>query len=142
MLEGFPLVSRFAIPFGDIDMLQHVNNVAYVRWCETMRMEYFARTVGEIRLERAMIQANLMFTYERELRYRERIAVGVKNSRVGTKLLDLSYEIWSPDAQQRCALGSTTVVAYDFLGHKTIVIPDAWRSAIAAFEAGPQQSFL
>jgi acyl-CoA thioester hydrolase len=141
MLEGFPLISRFTIPFGDVDMFQHVNNVAYVRWCETIRMEYFARTVGEIRLESAMIQANLIFTYERELRYRERIAIGVRNSRIGTKSLDLSYEIWSVDAERRAAHGSTTVVAYDFVERKTIVVPDAWREAIAAFDAGPQQNF-
>ncbi|MHB8357099.1 MAG: acyl-CoA thioesterase, partial [Vulcanimicrobiaceae bacterium] len=39
MLEGFPLTTRFSIPFADIDMMQHVNNVAYIRWAETMRAE-------------------------------------------------------------------------------------------------------
>ena len=45
MLEGFPLISRFTVPFADIDMMQHVNNVAYIRWAEMMRSEYFARVM-------------------------------------------------------------------------------------------------
>ena len=96
MLEGFPLVTRFTIPFSDIDMLQHVNNLAYIRWCETVRTEYFATVMrSDITSERGMIQANINFTYERQLKFRESIAVGVRVSRLGTKSLDFSYEIWS-----------------------------------------------
>jgi acyl-CoA thioester hydrolase len=142
MLEGFPLVSYFTIPFADIDMLQHVNNVAYVRWCEMARTEYFARVLGDINSECGMIQANIHFTYERELHYRESIAIGVKISRIGNKSLDFAYEIWSVTGTYIAAHGTTTVVAYDFTNKKTIRIPDSWRGAIAEFEAGPQQSFI
>jgi acyl-CoA thioester hydrolase len=141
MLEGFPLVSRFTIPFADIDMLQHVNNVAYVRWCEMMRTEYFARVLGDIDSELGMIQANISFNYERELHYREEIEIGVRVSRVGNKSMDFSYEVWGVANGRRSAYGSTTVVAFDFVHHKTIAIPDNWRNAIAAFEAGPQRRF-
>ena len=142
MLEGFPLVTHFTIPFSDIDMLQHVNNVAYIRWCETARTEYFARVMrSDITRERGMIQANINFTYERQLKYREAIAIGVRVSRLGTKSMDFGYEMWSETHGHRAAHGMTTVVAFDFTTHSTIVIPDEWRKAIDAFEAGPQQTF-
>lgn len=143
MLEGFPLVSRFTVPFADVDMMQHVNNVAYIRWCEMLRAEYFAQVMrGSINGERGMIQANINFTYERELHYREAIAIGIKISRLGTKSWDFAYEIWSARENARAAHGTTTVVAYDFIHHLTIAIPDEWRTAIAAFEAGPQREFV
>jgi acyl-CoA thioester hydrolase len=142
MLEGFPLVCRFTIPFSDVDMMQHVNNVAYIRWCEMMRAEHFARVMNEpINGHRGMIQANIMFTYERELRYREEIAIGVRVSRMGTKSWDYAYEIWSITNDRRAAHGHTTVVAFDFESHASIPIPQEWRAAIDAFEAGPQQTF-
>ena len=142
MLEGFPLVSRFTIPFSDVDMMQHVNNVAYIRWCEMLRAEYFARVMQTpINGERGMIQANINFTYERELHYREQIAIGVKIWRVGTKSWDFAYEIWSETYERRAAFGTTTVVAYDFVAHRSIPIPEQWRVAIAAYEKGPQQAF-
>ncbi|MEO9170077.1 MAG: thioesterase family protein [Candidatus Baltobacteraceae bacterium] len=142
MLEGFPLISRFTIPFSDIDMMQHVNNVAYIRWCEMLRAEYFARVMQvPINSERGMIQATINFKYERELHYRESIAIGIKISRLGTKSWDFAYEIWSESYDRRAAHGTTTVVAYDFVNHATIPIPEQWRAAIAEYEAGPQQIF-
>ena len=143
MLEGFPLISRFTIPFADVDMMQHVNNVAYIRWCEMMRAEYFARVMKTpINGTMGMIQATINFTYERELQYREQIAIGVKISRVGTKSWDFYYEIWSETHNRRAANGVTTVVAYDFEHRTSISVPEQWRNAIAEFEAGPQQLFV
>jgi len=142
MLEGYPLVSQFTVPFADVDMMQHVNNVAYIRWCEMMRAEYFAQVMNEpINGERGIIQANIHFTYERQLRYREKIAIGIRIPRIGTKSWDFEYEIWSETQNHRAAHGTTTVVAYDFITQKTIAVPQEWRGAIAAYEAGPQRFF-
>lgn len=142
MLDGYPLVSRFTVPFADIDMMQHANNVAYIRWAEMMRAEYFARVMGvPINGDHGMIQATIAFTYERQLKYRESIAVGCRIPRIGTKSFDFEYEIWSETHDHRAAHGITTVVAYDFVARTTIVVPDAWRKAIAQYEAGPQNFF-
>ncbi len=142
MLERFPLVSRFTVPFADIDMMQHANNVAYIRWCEMMRSEYFAQVMDvPINGDRGIIQASIHFTYERQLRYREKIAIGCRVSRIGTKSWDFEYEIWSETHGRRAAHGITTVVAYDFIEQRSIVIPQGWRDAIAAYEAGPQHTF-
>ena len=143
MLDGFPLVSRFTIPFADIDMMQHANNVAYIRWAEMMRSEYFAQVMQEpINGRHGIIQATIDFTYERQLHYRESIAVGCRIARIGTKSWDFAYEIWSETYGHRAASGITTVVAYDFVAQQSIAIPRSWRDAIAAYEAGPQRSFV
>jgi acyl-CoA thioester hydrolase len=143
MLDGFPLVSRFTVPFADIDMMQHVNNVAYIRWAEMMRSEYFAQAIGEpINGERGIIQATIDFTYERQLHYREKIAIGCRISRIGTKSWDFEYEIWSETERHRAARGVTTVVAFDFVAQASIVVPQSWRDAIGAYQAGPQRFFV
>src|SRR5215472_10521255 len=111
MLEGYPLVSQFTVPFSDVDMMQHVNNVAYIRWCEMMRAEHFAQVMKvPINGEHGMIQANINFTYEHELKYRDEIVIGIRVSRMGTKSWDYAYEIWSVTANARAAHGTTTVV--------------------------------
>ena len=139
MLDDFRLIMRFAVPFGDVDMMQHVNNVAYVRWAETMRGEYFARVMGEdINSSKGMIQASINFTYERQLSYRERIAIGIRVPRIGTKSWDFTYQIWSEDHNHSAAQGLTTMVAFNFVENRTIEVPGSWRETIAKFEAGPQ----
>jgi acyl-CoA thioester hydrolase len=143
MLDAFPLISRFTVPFADIDMMQHVNNVAYIRWAEMMRSEYFAQVMNEpINGERGIIQVTIDFTYERQLHYRERIAVGCRISRIGTKSWDFEYEIWSETHDHRAARSITTVVAFDFVSQTSIPIPQTWRDAIAAYERGPQRFFV
>ena len=142
MLEGFNLITRFTVSFSDIDMLQHVNNIAYIRWMELVRTEYFARVLGaDITSDRGMIQANINFQYEKQIVHREAVAVGVRVSRIGTKSFDFSYEIWSETHQHRCAHGTTAIVAYDFVKHQSIAVPDEWRTLIDAFEQGPQIEF-
>jgi acyl-CoA thioester hydrolase len=142
MLEDFPLVSRFQVPFADVDMLRHVNNVAYIRWAETMRAEYFAQVMrSDIYSAHGMIQATINFTYERQLSYREQLAVGCKIPRIGTKSFDFYYEIWSATHGLRAAHGVTTVVAFDFVENASVPVPQAWRDAIAAYEGGPQRIY-
>jgi acyl-CoA thioester hydrolase len=142
MLETFPLIMRFSVPFADVDMMQHVNNVAYIRWLETLRAEYFAQVMRTpINGENGMIQATINFTYERQLSYREEIAVGCRVPRIGTKSFDFYYEVWSRTEGQRAAHGITTMVAFDFNANRTIAVPQSWRDAIAAYETGGQRIY-
>lgn len=142
MLEGFPLISRFSVPFADVDMMRHVNNVAYIRWAEMMRAEYFAQVMRTpINGDHGMIQATINFTYERQLVYREQIAVGIKIPRIGNKSFDFLYEVWSETYSHRAAHGITTMVAFDFQANQTIAVPAAWREAIAAYESGGQRIY-
>lgn len=142
MLEDFPLLARFSVPFADVDMMRHVNNVAYIRWAETMRAEYFAQVMRTpINGDHGMIQATINFTYERQLEYREAIAVGVKIPRIGTKSFDFYYEVWSEAQGKRAAYGITTMVAFDFQGNQTIAVPLEWRDAISEYERGPQRIY-
>lgn len=142
MLEGYPLISRFSVPFADVDMMRHVNNVAYIRWTETLRSEYFAQVMKTpINGDRGMIQASISFTYERQLLYREQIAIGCRIPRIGNKSFDFEYEIWSETENRRAAHGTTTMVAFDFVHDRTIVVPQEWRDAIAEYESGPQRIY-
>ena len=142
MLEDFPLISPFSVPFADVDMMRHVNNVAYIRWTETMRSEYFAQVMKvPINGDHGMIQATINFTYERQLLYREQISIGCKIPRIGTKSFDFYYEIWSETAGHRAAYGITTMVAFDFINNRTIAVPQSWREAIAEYESAGQRIY-
>jgi len=40
-LENFPIVIYRQVQWGEMDAANHVNNVIYLRWSETARLEYF-----------------------------------------------------------------------------------------------------
>ncbi|MDQ2857544.1 MAG: acyl-CoA thioesterase [Candidatus Eremiobacteraeota bacterium] len=129
------MVDRFRVGFADVDMLRHVNNTAYLRWVEQMRTEYLAEVFRErIGGPRGMILARTEIVYERPIAYRENVAVGTRVSRMGTKSFAFSHEVWSDDSGLRCARIETTLVAIDYETGETIVVPDAWRESVAAYE--------
>ena len=134
-LTDFRSIARFPVPFCDIDMMQHANNVAYCVWAETARCVYFDEVLGEgVSGARGIILAKLEIHYERQLEYRERVAVGCRVSRMGNKSFDFLCEMWSEDSGLRSAVCIATVVAYDYEAKQSIAIPEAWREKIAAHE--------
>lgn len=135
VLDKFSSITRFRVPFCDIDMLQHVNNAAYVVWAETARCLYFDEVLGEsLTGANSIILAKLDINYERTLEYREQIAIGCRVTRIGNKSFDFLCEIWSETAGQRAASCNSTMVAFDYESKTSIVIPQKWRELIAAHE--------
>jgi acyl-CoA thioester hydrolase len=137
-LSDFRSITRFRVPFCDIDMLQHVNNAAYVVWAETARCVYFDEVLGErLSGNSGIILAKLEITYERPLEYREHVAVGCRVTRIGNKSYELLTEFWSDDSAQRAAVCTAILVAYDYQTKTTIPIPQEWRDRITAHELIP-----
>src|SRR5476651_2022620 len=107
-LSDFRCITRFRVPFCDVVMLQHVNNVSYAVWAETIRCMYFAEVLKEsLSSANGIIMARLELDYEEPLDYREEVAVGCRISRMGRKSFDFTYEIWSETRQQRADRKST-----------------------------------
>jgi acyl-CoA thioester hydrolase len=134
-LADFRCITRFRVPYCDMDMLQHVNHASYIVWVETARCVYFDEVLQEpINGANGMILAKLQFEYDLPLDYREEVAVGCRIARLGRKSFDFAYEIWSETRQLRAAHGSSTMVAYDYQAQTSIVVPERWREQIAAYE--------
>ena len=102
MLEDFRLVHRFRVPFADVDMMRHVNNVAYATWAETLRTEYFGDVLEErIGGSRGIILAKTEIVYEKPIAYRENVAVGGRVGTIGGKSFAFASEVWSVDRNER-----------------------------------------
>ncbi len=134
-LSDFRFVQRFPVAFDDVDMMQHVNNVAYFIWTQTARCDYFVEVLKQpITAKSSIIIARHELDYEAPLDFREQVAVGCRVSRIGRKSLDLTYEIWSESRNVRSAFGHSTAVAYNYETRQSMEVPQAWREAITKYE--------
>lgn len=134
-MSDFRCTMRFRVPFGNVDMMQHVNHAAYIVWAETVRCTYFGEVLRDLlNGSKGNILARLTFDYEQPLDFREEVAIGCRISRMGRKSFDFIYEVWSETRQVRAARGLTTMVAFDYEAKTSIVVPERWREIITAYE--------
>ncbi len=141
MLENFRETMEFEVPYGDVDMMQHVNHAKYLVWAETLRCRLFDDLLNaRDRGPQGIILLKMELTYEAQLRWRDRVAAGVRFGRLGNKSFTLDYEVWDVARNIRACRGMTTQVAYDYVHERSIVIPDAWRKIIRASEPWVQES--
>jgi len=134
-LNEFRSITRFRVPFCDIDMLQHANNAAYAVWAETARCMYFEDVLHEpLNGTSGMVVAKLEISYDQALTYLEHVAIGARVTRIGRKSFDFVFEFWSEDTNLRAARCHTTLVAFNFQTKQSVPIPDEWHGLIAAHE--------
>jgi acyl-CoA thioester hydrolase len=145
LLAGFPVVTEISVLWGDEDSFSHVNNVAYLRWCETARVEYLRR----IDLFPEMppqglgpILASVTCHYRRPLKYPDKVAVGTRVTAIGNSSFRMEHRIVSRCLRDVVAEADSAMVTVDYSTGKPQRVPDEIRQAIARLEqlrVGPQK---
>jgi acyl-CoA thioester hydrolase len=137
LLEGFTVITELPILWGDEDSFAHVNNVAYLRWCETGRVEYLRRIgmfpetpprgVGPI-------IASITCHYRRPLNYPDVVAVGTRVTSIGNTSFRMEQRIVSRNLQEVAADAESAMVTLDYAAGKPVRVPDEVRAAIARLD--------
>jgi acyl-CoA thioester hydrolase len=124
------------VELSDLDVFRHVNNVRYAGWAESIRAAYFSDVLRRDMFGAGpgVILARHDLTYEVPLAWRERLWLGGRLLRFGTKSFDFEMVVWSQLQQRRAFRSLATLVAYDHDLGRSIPIPAEWRAAAAAYE--------
>ena len=133
-----PVRVEIPVAWGEMDALQHVNNVVFVRWLETARIAYFDRLklLDRIRDEGVgPILARTELDYRRPVTYPDTVLVDVGITRVGGSSYTMSYRIRSVAQDAEVAAGDTVIVHYDYRAARSVPLDPGLRAAIAALEA-------
>ncbi|AJT63089.1 acyl-CoA thioesterase [Streptomyces chattanoogensis] len=134
----FRCITRFEVPFHDVDMLGHVNSVAYLRWAESARATYQIDVLKEdVDGRRGFVVGRISFAYFQPLRFREPVCVGIRISRLGGKSFDFDYAVWRESDGAPAATGQSAMIAYNAVEEHSIPVPQAWQDAVEAFEPQP-----
>jgi acyl-CoA thioester hydrolase len=138
-LDDFPVVITVPLLWGDQDAFGHVNNTVYLRWCETVRVEYFARIGLWPPLPPAgvgPILAGISCDYRIPLTYPDTVRVGARVTRIGVSSFRMEHRIVSETLDAVAAEANSTIVVFDYGARKSTPMPDAVREAIGRLEAG------
>jgi acyl-CoA thioester hydrolase len=134
-VEGYRYVYAQEVAFRDLDAFGHVNNAVYLTYIENARIGYVRDVLGIESLDGLlMIVASVKIDFRSRANLGETLEIGARTTRVGTKSFDLEHEIRSQDGRL-VAEASTTLVAFDYEGDRTMPIPPEWRERIENYES-------
>jgi acyl-CoA thioester hydrolase len=124
-VDGFPFVFREDVRFRDLDGMGHVNNAVFLTYMESARIAYLEALGAGSNPQAGLILARIEVDFRSPISLGERVEVGVRPSRLGTKSFELEYEV---RANGRLAADARSVlVGYDYGRGVSVEIPAEWR---------------
>ena len=128
------------VRYSDLDPQGHVNNARFLTYFEQARVSYLIHlglfSKNQSFLDVGIIIADAKVTFLAPVNFGQAVRVGVHVSRIGNKSMTMEYQMIDNADGKELATGSTTLVAFDYHEHKTITVPDEWRTKIHDFERG------
>jgi acyl-CoA thioester hydrolase len=138
-LTGFPLVISLPVLWGDQDAFGHVNNLRYMCWAETARVEYLVRIGLWVALPPdgvGPILVSISCDYKRPVTFPDTVLVGARVTRIGNSSIRMEHRIVSVALNEVVAEVDSTIVALDYSRMKSVPVPEHIRKAIEEIERG------
>jgi acyl-CoA thioester hydrolase len=114
--------------YSDYDSRGHVNNAVYLTYFEIGRVYAWLQAVGHS--DPNFIIAEARITYRSPAMLGEPLAIEVTTSEIRSKAWVWSYRVLDERDDRVVADGATTQVMYDYVQHKSVLIPDDLRAAL------------
>ena len=137
MSERFSYVER--VRFGDLDAMQHLNNVEFLRFFETARIAWIAEVLpGSAPTRRedfGFIFAECHIAYRSPASFGEEIRTFVEPSEVRRSSVRLDFSMTAEGDGRLLAEGYGVLVGYDYAAGQAKPLPEAVRERLAAHVA-------
>ena len=139
LLEAYPVVIEVPVAWGEMDSLQHVNNIIYFRYFESARMAYFNRLgLWDYMNETGIgpILAATQCRFRVPLTYPDNVSVGARISDVAEDRFLMKYTVVSHRHEKVAAEGDGLIVAYNYRELRKTMLPAEIKRRIQLLENG------
>jgi acyl-CoA thioester hydrolase len=136
-LERFPVIISFPLHWGDQAPLGHVNNIVYLRWAETSRIEYLSRTgawQGSAAATAGPIVAAISCDFRLPLTYPDTVYAGARITAIGNSSFKMAHRIVSGNRGAVAADLNSTLVWFEYRAGKPVALPREVRKVIEELE--------
>ena len=122
---------KFIVPFGDVDMLGHVNSIRYLAYFENARTEHLYSIAGMRKFDEiGLIIAHAEIDYKSPAGFRDELRIDLRTASVGNSSWVYEYEVMNETKNKLVATGKTVQVAYDYKTEKSIPIPNEFKEKL------------
>jgi acyl-CoA thioester hydrolase len=132
-MEGYRFVRPVELRFRDIDAVGHVNNVVYLTYMETARIQWWIE-VTENRDFRnfGMILARTEIDYRAPASWGDALEVGVRCASLRRSSFVLEFRVAEPDVGRVFADARKVLVHYDYDAGRSVPLPPGLREKLKA----------
>jgi len=138
LIEGYPVVIKFPVQWGEMDAFQHVNNVSYFRYFENARLAYFEKfdIIGFMtRKGVGPILAATSCRFKTPLTYPDTVLVATKVTTIKEDRFMMDYRVVSTKNQKVAAEADCVIVTFDYRENKKVPVPEELRRLIMEVES-------
>ncbi len=118
-------------------MLGHINNVEYLRYYESARLDYFQQVLGVspgTGPGDSVILADIHVTFLSQVHHPCALEVGTRISRLGKSSFDVESGVFVPGEERPASIATATSVWFDYADNRSRPIPASARETIEIFE--------
>ena len=130
------------IDWSDLDLLGHVNNIAFSRFIQAARVEYCGHIGMKVYqgMKTGPILAASRVQFTAQLFFPGNVRILTRLKKAGGTSIVLEHVLFD-DKGTMCAFSEDVVVRYDFEAKTKILLGDEIRAMIAAYEAACKGEF-
>ncbi len=134
-MSDFKLKLKLRIDWSDLDMYRHVNNLSFMRFMQSGRVNLWEATglhkMYAAEKKGAMLVATTC-DFKKSLHYPGNALVKTIVAKIGNKSFSIVHHILD-DGENLCAVGKDTVVCYDFNAKRSFSINEDLRRILQQY---------
>ena len=140
-IDDFKVKTTIQVQWGEMDAYRHINNVSYVRWGETARIDYFLAlgnfTTNPEQMAYAPILGFQSVKYIAPLEYPDTIHIGTRTEEIRDDRVIFRSYYFSEKKERLVAIKTHEVAIFDYKTNKKINVPNELIEDIKILEHFP-----
>ena len=141
--KNWPIRTEIPVLWGDTDSFGHVNNIIYLKWCETSRVELFCRmwNIKNLNMDDVIenrgigpILANFNSNYRIPIRYPDVIQIKTRITHIGNTSFGIEHEMYSKNNGSKIVFDAESVVVMvDYKNEGKVQLDSDSKKTLEAF---------
>ena len=127
-------ITSLPIQWGDMDAFGHVNNVVYIRWFESARIDLLDTLKSTVTMTPGgigPILASIKCDYKKQLHFPDTVHIGSRVGKTGRSSMKVEHTVFSERLNSVAAYGTSALVVFDYQANRPVRIPDELRQALS-----------
>lgn len=138
-LNKYPVIQQFEVLWGHMDAARHVNNIIYLKWAETTRIEYFREIGMDISFAGGGVGPILGWQdckYIFPLTYPDTAICGARTKEIKQDRFIMECAIYSKNHERIVAISEQSIIPYSYEKLRKDDMPKEWTDNINRIEKG------